>query len=82
MTDELTALLARAAAAFEAMTPDEQSKMARQQRRSYVIAEAALGSDADGAAYIVADKAARAALDVEAVGRVKIARAWLDAEGL
>lgn len=48
---DLDDLLAKAAAAFDALTPKQQAEHRRQQREGFVRAELAMGSDADEAAY-------------------------------
>jgi hypothetical protein len=47
----LTKLIAEAKARYEAMSPVERATHDRAQRRSYVLAEIAMGSDADEVAY-------------------------------
>lgn len=48
---ELDDLLRRAKAKFDAMTPEQQDEMFRQQRESWVRGEIGIGSDANEAAY-------------------------------
>jgi hypothetical protein len=54
---DLQELMRKAHAAFDALTPEQQAAQRRAQRRSYVIAEMGLGSDADQAAYAAAHHA-------------------------
>ena len=70
------------AARNHVMTPEER----RSQRRSFVLGEAGMGSDADEAAYRRAlearDEEALARLDAESELRVARAEKWLDGQGL
>ncbi len=84
--EALLRALDQAAAKVNALTPVERAEMARQQRRSWVLAEAAFGSDADEAAYRRAldsgDRIELERLDREADQRRERAAAYLDREGL
>lgn len=60
---KLTALLAQSVAAVKAMTPAEREAMHEAQRKSWVRAELAFGSDADEARYRMAEPAERECLD-------------------
>lgn len=75
---ELTALLEKAAR--HVMTPEE----IRAQRRSFVVAEAGFGSDADEAAYRAAydagDKTEIERLDFESGLRMTMAREYMDGQ--
>jgi hypothetical protein len=81
----LEELLAQAQAKYDAMTPEQQQEMWRQQRRSFIIGEAGMGSDADEKAYraaqISGDTAKIAGLDTEANQRMQRAKKWLDDNG-
>lgn len=83
-TRDLSARLAAAVEAVKAMTPAEREAMYAAQRRSFIIAEARLGSDADEAAWRAAlaagDDETLARLHREAEERAARARAILNAE--
>jgi uncharacterized protein len=64
---ELQDLLKRAAAKFDAMTPEQRREMMAAQRRSWAPDEAGMGSDADEAAYAAALRAG----DTETVARLE-----------
>jgi uncharacterized protein (DUF1015 family) len=79
---DLDELLAKAIVAYDAMTPEERRAMHQAQARSFVIAEAGFGSDADEAAYRQAladnDTKTLARLDAEAAERQRMARTYLE----
>lgn len=54
MSADLTELIAKARAAYDAMTPTQRRAMDLEQRRSYCRAEAGFGSDRDEAEYAAA----------------------------
>ena len=66
----------------EAMTPEEREAEHRAQARSFVIAEAGFGSDADEAAYRDAlsrkDTETLARLDAKSAERMRVARQIVD----
>lgn len=79
---DLETKLKEAVAAFEAMSPEDRRAMIEAQKRSYVIAEAGFGSDADEAAYRAAaesdDPERIAAEEAKAQARMRAAREYLD----
>lgn len=83
--DDLNNLIVQAKTTWDAMSPAEQQRMLAVQRRSFVLAEAGMGSDADEAAYRAAwrrgDEFEMARLDHEAKDRIEAARRIIDAEG-
>lgn len=85
MTTELEKLLAAARARWDALTPEQRREADRRQRRGYIMAEAAMGSDADEAAYRIAynkqDVDTLEKLDAEAKLRELRAAKWLDENG-
>lgn len=84
--DDLMALVAAAAARYDAMTPEQKRAADRAQRRSYVIGEMAMGDDGDEAAYAKAlyegDIEEVDRLDGQARARISAATKWLDENGL
>ena len=82
MTPELETKLAAAIEAFRAMPPAEQRAMIEAQKRSYVIAEAGFGSDADEAAYRAAresgDPARIAEEEAKSAARMEAARKFME----
>ncbi len=84
--DEMKAALQGACEAFDRLTPEQQAAHQRQQKRSYVVSEMALGSDADeaewAAAYRAGDEDAVARLNAAAEARRRHAEALLDKIGL
>jgi hypothetical protein len=87
-SDDLAKLIAEANARFDALTPEQKRAHREEQRRSYLRAEAAFGSDADEAAYRAAlasdDKTALVALEAQAVERMSAVDRYLkdEKEGL
>lgn len=83
---DISELLAKAKADWDCMSLQDRAAMLRAQRRSYMLGEAALGSDADEAAYAEAvaagDKATMARLDAEAEARAADMSAYLDRNGV
>jgi hypothetical protein len=83
---ELIALLSRARDVVEAMTPEQRGTMIAAQRRSYVIGEAGMGSDADEAAYraalVAGDHSALVRLNAESMERMQMADRILKEHGL
>lgn len=79
---EIDRLIAEAREKVRAMSPAELAEMKRVQRRSFVIAEAAMGDDAEEAAYRAAlasgDEAEIKRLDEEADARGRRTAAWYD----
>lgn len=65
----LDALIEQARAAVEAMSPAEREAMHEAQRRSWVRAELAMGSDADEARWRAAGPEERARIDAELQAR-------------
>ena len=84
--DDLEALIAKARAEFDALTPEEKRAHQEAQKRSYLRAEAAFGSDADEAAYRAAlaanDKAALVVLEAAAIERMNAVDAYLNGDAL
>lgn len=82
----LTDLMARARAAWEALTPEQRAEEIRRQRRSYVIAEMGMGSDQDEFDYRAAlaseDHDTIKRLDAEGVARMERAEQSLKESGL
>jgi hypothetical protein len=81
MTDIL-ALLAEARARWDAMSPAERWAQIEAQKRSYVIAEAGFGSDADEAAWHAAHASGNperiAAEEAKVQARMEAARKYLE----
>ena len=83
MDDNLERLISAARERVAAMTPQERAEMIRQQQRSYAIAEARFGSDADEAALAAAHRAGDQAriqqLNAEADARAARAEQYFNA---
>lgn len=79
---DLEALIQKARIILSEMTPEQKKKMYEDQKRSYILGEAAFGSDKDEAAYRAAietgDPELIAAEEAKAVERVRAAEAILD----
>jgi hypothetical protein len=82
---DLLALLEKAQAKYDAMTPEQRREMWRAQRRSFIRGEAGMGGDADEAAYRIAlqanDAEALQRLDAESKARVESAEKWMGENG-
>lgn len=82
----LSALIEKAVEKFNKMSPEQKEEMLREQRRSFVRAEAAFGSDQDEAEYAAAlqagDREKMKQLDAEAQERVRAAEKIMKERGL
>jgi hypothetical protein len=82
---ELLRLIAESVERYEALSPEQRLAHDRAQRRSWILAEAGFGSDADEAAYRVAlergDWPTMIRLDEEAEERRKRAEEFLARAG-
>lgn len=79
---DLDSLIAQSIARVNAMSPAERDDMLRRQARSFALAEAGFGSDADESAYRKAhaegDTATMQRLDAEASERQRRVKDYLD----
>jgi hypothetical protein len=78
---DLSELLEKALIRYDTMSNDEKKKMRAEQRRSYILGEAGIGSDADEASYRAAvetgDIVKLNELNVAALERVEYAKKYL-----
>jgi hypothetical protein len=84
--DDIKARIKASIDAFNALPPEQQAEMIRQQRRSFVRAEAGFGSDKIeaeyAAAYRLGDAETLKRLDAEAKERMRAADAIMDKMGI